>query len=197
MPKPRRLPVRSAEKKRSARRSARRSLSLLPRSSQTSRHPKLTQEQRINQPGHSRTNLNRSSPSIIQHAELERPTLGGPNPMHHGAVDASGPKEEEDAGGEDSTSFGCGTDEDGWDEGGEHVLVAGEGRGLASRARGEGSVKEPRGGECRAGEGKEGRRGEGRGAPSREGGKGRRTCSKRRRVLCCLLEGRVVRGLDA
>lgn len=93
-----------------------------------------------------RADFNRSATSVIQNAPLECPPFRRPNPAHDRAVDLresdtvshgsrggeggtneSRPAEEEDASGEDTTAFGGGTDEDGRDEGGEHVLVAVEG----------------------------------------------------------------------
>ena len=84
----------------------------------------LAEEDRVDQARHARADLDRPAAGVVEDTELERPALGRPDPVDDRAVDQGRPAEEEDAGGEDAASLGGGADQDGRDEGGEHVLVA-------------------------------------------------------------------------
>lgn len=62
----------------------------------------------------------------LENTPLESPAVGGPDPMSERIVDERGPAEGEDHGREESRPLGCCSENDGWDEGGEHGLVDGE-----------------------------------------------------------------------
>lgn len=93
----------------------------------------FAEEDRVDEAGHSGADLDRSAAGIVEHTcrsrckslisksasghrngltILERPSFGRPNPVHHGAVHASRPAEEENARRQYATSFSSSADQD-------------------------------------------------------------------------------------
>ncbi len=67
------------------------------------------QDEGVCEGGHARANLDGSSAGIVHHAVIEAPAVDIPSPAGDGAVDESGPSEDEDEEGEHATTLGDGT----------------------------------------------------------------------------------------
>ena len=85
----------------------------------------LAEIDRVDQSSDSGDDFDGSSSSVVEDTVLEGVSRRGPDGTSDGAVDEGRPDEHEEDGGTDATSFGGGSDGDGGDEGGEHVLVDG------------------------------------------------------------------------
>lgn len=81
------------------------------------------EDPRVGEGGHARADLDGDAAGVVEHAVLEAPAVGVPDPVGEGAVDEGGPAKGEDHGGDDAATLGHGTDGEGRGDGAEHHLV--------------------------------------------------------------------------
>lgn len=82
-----------------------------------------SEDPRVGQRRHSGTDLDGATTGVVEHAVLEGPAIGIPNPVGQRAVDNGGPKESEDHGGDDTTALSRGSDHQGCGDTAELHLV--------------------------------------------------------------------------
>lgn len=93
----------------------------------------------VGQGGHTGTDLDGDTASVVKDAVLEAPAVGVPDPVGKRAVDDGGPEENEDHAGNDATTLSDSADGEGGSDTAEHHLVEGVEEGGNERAADRGS----------------------------------------------------------